>query len=87
VDAVAVFFAAMRALLEAVFAARVFLEAVFGVVRLGLGMLLSPPPTPASTSTIRFCVADRDIRAIEADESICSVGSDTGLRWAPVDMP
>jgi hypothetical protein len=39
VDAVAVFFAAVRALLDAVLAARVFLEAVFAAVRLALGML------------------------------------------------
>jgi hypothetical protein len=88
---VAVFFVAVRALLAAVLAARVFLEAVFGVVRLALGMLLFPPPTPASITTIRLCVTDRQTtltQAIGADESMRSVcGSDTCLRWAPVDMP
>ena len=52
--AVAVFAAAVRFLLEVVLAERVFLERVVALVRLGLGMLISPPPTPASIRTIRL---------------------------------
>jgi hypothetical protein len=68
-DPVALFFAAVRALLEAVLAAPVFLAAVFAAVRLGLGILMSPFPTPASITTIRFRVADRGDDTNRGDRS------------------